>query len=333
MRAALLLAMASLAGGCASTLPQVRVAEGTLRERIHRAKFLGAMECAPADLATAQASYRFALDEIRTGDLPRATDHLDVGLVAVQRALDMGPFCPARGAPVTDLTLDPWSDADGDAVADEADACPSRLEDLDGYLDGDGCPEPDNDEDGLLDADDACPMEAEDLDGYEDEDGCPEPDNDGDGIADADDSCPLEPETVNQLDDDDGCPDFKAEHTTLDGDRLTFIEPVRFSGTTAILLADAEPAISELAAILTMNPTWAVRIEGHTDNRGEPDELLALSQQRAAAIGERLVAAGIPAERIQVEGIGGANPITTNRTAEGREVNNRIEVFVVEMNP
>jgi outer membrane protein OmpA-like peptidoglycan-associated protein len=75
--------------------------------------------------------------------------------------------------------------------------------------------EMDSDGDGIPDGLDRCPVTPEDLDGFEDEDGCPEPDNDGDGIPDAADRCPLEGETFNGWQDDDGCPD---EHQDLDGD-------------------------------------------------------------------------------------------------------------------
>lgn len=84
------------------------------------------------------------------------------------------------------------SDGDGDGVLDGADACPTQPEDLDGFEDGDGCPDPDNDADGVPDTADQCPTDAEDLDGHADFDGCPDPDNDGDGIADVEDPCPAQ---------------------------------------------------------------------------------------------------------------------------------------------
>jgi hypothetical protein len=72
----------------------------------------------------------------------------------------------------------------------------------------------DTDHDGLLDAVDACPALAEDVDGFEDGNGCPDLDNDGDAIADLQDKCPLQPENVNGFEDDDGCPDVVPVTTT-----------------------------------------------------------------------------------------------------------------------
>jgi OmpA-OmpF porin, OOP family len=101
-------------------------------------------------------------------------------------------------------------DRDGDGIKDDVDQCPDDPEDLDGFEDADGCPDPDNDRDGILDRDDLCPNEPEDKDGQDDADGCPEPDlldRDGDGILDDDDACPDDPEDKDGFQDADGCPD------------------------------------------------------------------------------------------------------------------------------
>lgn len=98
-------------------------------------------------------------------------------------------------------------DDDMDGIYTMDDACPQIAEDIDGFDDGDGCPDPDNDNDSIADADDACPMTAEDMDAYRDEDGCPDTDNDNDTIADINDACPNVAEDIDGRDDLDGCPD------------------------------------------------------------------------------------------------------------------------------
>jgi len=135
----------------------------------------------------------------RVGDLA-FTLGAGAGLIAgvgtpVFRAVGQAEYAPVRG------------DSDGDGIDDADDACPSEPEDMDGYMDQDGCPDEDNDGDGMLDADDACPDEAEDMDGFQDDDGCPDRDNDGDGVDDGYDSCPDDPEDMDGDRDDDGCPD------------------------------------------------------------------------------------------------------------------------------
>lgn len=99
------------------------------------------------------------------------------------------------------------NDDDGDGIENHLDQCPTEPEDMDGYEDGDGCPDRDNDLDTIPDSVDKCPLQPEDFDGFEDTDGCPDLDNDKDGFPDTGDQCPMEPETVNNYQDEDGCPD------------------------------------------------------------------------------------------------------------------------------
>jgi outer membrane protein OmpA-like peptidoglycan-associated protein len=119
-------------------------------------------------------------------------------------------------------------DSDGDGLRDDVDDCPDQAEDVDGFQDDDGCPEPDNDGDGVCEAYvferglkdalgdicrspaiDQCPDVPEDLDGWKDLDGCPEDDDDrdNDSIGDLLDKCPDDPEDKDGFQDDDGCPD------------------------------------------------------------------------------------------------------------------------------
>ncbi len=65
----------------------------------------------------------------------------------------------------------------------------------------------DLDNDGVPDDDDECARLPEDLDGFQDSDGCPDPDNDNDMVPDVDDRCPNEEALEGQDDDEDGCTD------------------------------------------------------------------------------------------------------------------------------
>jgi OmpA-OmpF porin, OOP family len=120
-------------------------------------------------------------------------------------------FAGARYTPV-------FHDADQDGLGDDVDACPTAVEDRDGFNDGDGCPEFDNDNDGVPDGTDKCKNDPEDKDGFEDEDGCPELDNDGDGVPDGYDSCEGQKEDLDGDRDDDGCPDFDTDRDGLRDD-------------------------------------------------------------------------------------------------------------------
>ena len=102
----------------------------------------------------------------------------------------------------------PDPDNDGDGVQDGYDSCVNEPEDKDGFRDDDGCPDLDHDEDGIKEPADKCPEKAEDYDSFEDEDGCPDEDNDGDGVLDADDFCATTLEDQDGFQDGDGCPDI-----------------------------------------------------------------------------------------------------------------------------
>jgi hypothetical protein len=141
----------------------------------------------------------------------RAGGEISVGDFAVLAALGTGIV---KGVGVPDVRAiagamyrPQGADADGDGVSDAKDACPTEMEDRDGFQDDDGCPDLDNDNDGIPDSTDKCPDQAEDPDGFEDQDGCPDLDNDKDGIQDGYDSCPNEPEDKDGDRDEDGCPD------------------------------------------------------------------------------------------------------------------------------
>lgn len=99
------------------------------------------------------------------------------------------------------------TDADGDGLVDRDDECPKEPEDLDGFEDGDGCPDVDDDGDGIVDEADRCRLSPEDIDQFQDDDGCPDTDNDGDGLTDAADACPIEAEDRDRFEDEDGCPE------------------------------------------------------------------------------------------------------------------------------
>ncbi len=223
----------------------------------------------------------------------------------------------------------PDPDNDEDGLADDEDKCPDVAEDLDGFEDEDGCPDVDNDEDGVADESDQCPLQAEDFDSFEDEDGCPEADNDQDGILDVDDLCPQEPEVFNDEKDEDGCPDDVL--AVLATEQIVILEKLYFSSGKASLLRRSFPVLLAVAAVLEANPgIRRVQIEGHTDDVGEPEYNLELSQKRADEVRARLVAQGVDEERLQSVGYGETRGVSDNQTPEGRARNRRVVFTILE---
>ncbi|MCB9730179.1 MAG: OmpA family protein [Deltaproteobacteria bacterium] len=227
----------------------------------------------------------------------------------------------------------PDLDNDGDGVPDADDRCPDDAEDLDGFEDQDGCPDPDNDGDGVLDGDDRCPTQAEDRDGYEDEDGCPDPDNDGDGVLDVDDLCPTQPENKNGIDDEDGCPDSADQKVKMSAKKILILEMVHFDTAKATIKKRSHKLLAEVATMLQGNPQITlVRVEGHTDDRGNDDYNMQLSRDRAAAVKTFLVEQGVDATRLVTEGYGETAPVASNRSSSGRAKNRRVEFVILEVN-
>jgi MYXO-CTERM domain-containing protein len=220
--------------------------------------------------------------------------HLDVG-IAVGRGIT-GPGAPAvRGVvevtfsiappPLASMTRSEADDADRDGIADEADRCPVQAEDIDGYVDEDGCPDLDNDHDGIPDSEDKCPGAAEDKDGFEDEDGCPDTDNDRDGIADNFDHCRGVSEVINGIDDDDGCPDVGQGLVTIEADRLVVAAQLTFTPTGEIATSSFN-ALGQLAAMLRAHPELVkIRVDAQPP--------------RAQAVVSWLTQWGIAADRLE----------------------------------
>lgn len=103
---------------------------------------------------------------------------------------------------------------------------------------------------------------------------------------------------------------------------------LNFASGSAVIDAASQVEVDNLAAILNAYEDVNVKIEGYTDSQGNPASNQTLSQQRAEAVRNTLIAAGISDARITSEGYGAANPVATNDTPEGRAQNRRIEVLI-----
>jgi len=105
---------------------------------------------------------------------------------------------------------------------------------------------------------------------------------------------------------------------------------ILFQSGAAIIAADSEPALDELATYLAACPEAAINIEGHTDASGDPQLNLALSVARAEAVVNALIARDIAPSRLYAVGYGASSPIADNETAQGKQLNRRIVVSILE---
>lgn len=98
-----------------------------------------------------------------------------------------------------------------------------------------------------------------------------------------------------------------------------------FGFNRADLQPQSFPVIDSLIEDLSVNPALQVKITGHTDNYGNADYNLNLSEQRAKAVAYYMIGRGISDSRITWVGMGDKYPLADNSTEAGRAVNRRVE--------
>lgn len=105
--------------------------------------------------------------------------------------------------------------------------------------------------------------------------------------------------------------------------------PIYFKEGRAELIPESLTALDSLSEMLLENPMLSIRVEGHTDNRGDRKSLYDLSRKRVQAVHNYLVHAGIAPKRVSVKALGPSVPAADNATDESRSKNRRVEFRVV----
>ena len=103
-----------------------------------------------------------------------------------------------------------------------------------------------------------------------------------------------------------------------------------FNQSNYELRADTQQELNKLAAWLQDNKQQKIRIIGHTDNVGDPNLNVALSEFRAKVTRSYLLAHQVPESQIEWRGVGGKYPALPNDTEENRKQNRRVEVKLIE---
>ena len=94
------------------------------------------------------------------------------------------------------------------------------------------------------------------------------------------------------------------------------------------LKTDAQIKLAKVSGILLTYPNLKVQVEGYTDNTGSQEYNQQLSEKRAMAVQEFLIAQGVPPGNVTAQGYGEANPVADNSTSAGRAKNRRVEMVV-----
>ncbi len=134
-----------------------------------------------------------------------------------------------------------------------------------------------------------------------------EGDDDGDGIINSQDKCPNTP--TGAIVDNHGCWAYHGVFFDFDQD---------------VIKPEFIPLFENAVYVLNQNPELTVEIQGHTDNIGDAEYNIKLSERRAQAVKDYLVENGISAERLTIRGLGMSDPAVSNDTEEGRAFNRRV---------
>lgn len=266
--------------------------------------------------------------------------------------LDSADSCPGtpKGDAVDARGCSLPKDGDNDGVTDDKDACPATP--AGDAVDARGCSLPkDGDKDGVTDDKDKClnTPAGDKVDAT----GCSLPkDGDKDGVTDDKDACPNTPagdaidakgcslpkdsDNDGVTDDKDRCPNTPAG-TKVDamGCRILFeegkkalvLEGVNFETNKSEITLNAQTILDAVASSLKANPDVKVSVSGHTDITGSRALNRRLSAARAVSVRDYLVAQGVDEAQITgATGFGPDRPIASNKTAEGKAQNRRVEL-------
>lgn len=219
-------------------------------------------------------------------------------------------------------------DGDGDGIFDAKDACPNEPGETSSNARKHGCPA-DKDDDGVPDAKDACPgVKGISVDDPKQR-GCPD-DPDGDGVKWPADACPTVKGVPDARSDRNGCPKF----VDVKGDELVIDFEIRFIEYGKHKNQTVKPITNQVLTeirdeIARHSEIELIEIEGHTDDSGHPEFNQRLSEDRARAVRQWLIDAGVPKEKLTTKGYGHSNPAGDNRVVDGRERNRRVVFRIV----
>ncbi|MBE8722392.1 OmpA family protein [Sphingobacterium pedocola] len=141
---------------------------------------------------------------------------------------------------------------------------------------------------------------------------------------------------------------FDSKQYALDDPKFTnekfevniLLQPIKIGGTITLnniyfdvnkyeLLPTSKSDLTLLLAFLKLNPGIMMEVSGHTDNTGKKELNQKLSENRAVAVGNYLFANGIAKSSIRTVGLGDQKPIATNETSEGKQLNRRTEIKIL----
>ena len=113
-----------------------------------------------------------------------------------------------------------------------------------------------------------------------------------------------------------------------EGIKITFDSGILFETNSSTLQSQAKTNIANLAVILNKYPDTNILVTGHTDFDGTDEYNQSLSERRAESVSDYTMGQGVTSSRFSVIGLGETEPIATNETVEGKQLNRRVEIAI-----
>lgn len=115
-----------------------------------------------------------------------------------------------------------------------------------------------------------------------------------------------------------------------EGNNIRLVMPgnITFASGQYVILPHFQPVLDDVALVLAEFNKTQIQVQGFTDSTGSLQLNQTLSQQRAQSVANYLLAKNIAPQRVVSQGFGPQNPIASNDTAAGRQLNRRVEIIL-----
>lgn len=199
-------------------------------------------------------------------------------------------------------------DADHDTITDNIDLCDNSPENVNIMADGCRKLNIDSDGDGVVDSKDSCPFTPA-------------------GVTVLANGCALDTDEDGVIDNEDICPNTPIGHkVNSEGCSIGMQMKIAFGDTDANVPAEAMGEIEELSTYLAKHTDLKVTIIAYCDSSDQAAVNGRLSSQRANAVRTALIKHGVSIKNIITEGRGAEKPIVMTESAEGLDLNQRVEI-------
>ncbi len=101
---------------------------------------------------------------------------------------------------------------------------------------------------------------------------------------------------------------------------------INFETSKAEINPESQGIIEQVAQMMNLDKSLKISVEGHTDNAGNPKTNQKLSESRANAVMQGIIAKGIDKGRLAAKGWGAVKPLADNNTEDSKARNRRVEI-------